>query len=662
VIRIRGLTLGRGARTLLERADATIAPGERIALVGANGSGKSTLLAAMAGELSPDAGDIAVPPIRIARLEQSMPRGAQPAWRFVLEADAALSRAQAALAAAEATGDGHAIAQAHDDLLACDGPSAPARARELLAGLGFAPDEAERPVDAFSGGWKMRLNLAQVLMAPADLLLLDEPTNHLDLDAVLWLERRLARLPATIVVVSHDRDFLDRVATATLQIEDRTLVRYAGGYSACEQARAERAAQRERAIAAQQARIAHLHAFVERFRAKATKAKQAQSRLKALERIEVLAPLRASRGVDFEFAPVGDCPDPLVRMEDVACGYPAGPSGAARTVLQQVSLTVGRGTRLGVLGRNGAGKTTLIRTAVGELAPLAGDLQRSRTVRVGYFAQQQVDALRAEDTALGHMQRLAPDEREQVLRDWLGRFAFRGDDATRPVGPMSGGERARLALAMLVWRRPQLLVLDEPTNHLDAATRDALADALAEFDGALLLVSHDRYLLRATVDAFVRVADGTAAPFEGDLDDYAAWLLHTPATGASGAAPDGSAALDGQAAASRRDERRAAAEQRAQRAAQRRPLARRVDEVERELVTIEARIVELDATLADPQAWRDAALAAALGRERGALQKARDAAEERWLDLSSALEALDADGGGRAAAAISRAGADRPGP
>ena len=650
MIRIRGLTLGRGARTLLEHADATIAPGERIALVGANGSGKSTLLAAIAGDLAPDAGDIDLPPMRIGRLEQSMPRGAQPAWRFVLEADAALVRAQAALAAAEAGGDGHAIAQAHDDLLACDGLSAPARARELLAGLGFGPDEAERPVDAFSGGWKMRLNLARVLMAPADLLLLDEPTNHLDLDAVLWLERRLARLPATIVVVSHDRDFLDRVATATLQIDERALVRYAGGYSACEQARAERVAQRERAIVAQQARIAHLHAFVERFRAKATKAKQAQSRLKALERIEVLAPLRATRGVDFEFAPVGDCPDPLVRMEDVACGYPPGPDGAPRTVLRDVSLAVGRGTRLGVLGRNGAGKTTLIRTAVGELAPLAGELQRSRTVRVGYFAQQQVDALRAEDTALGHMQRLAPDAREQVLRDWLGRFAFRGEDATRPVGPMSGGERARLALAMLVWRRPQLLVLDEPTNHLDAATRDALADALAEFDGALLLVSHDRYLLRATVDAFVRVADGGAAPFEGDLDDYAAWLLQRPAAGPGGPPADGSAPPAGapaQAPApSRRDERRVAAELRAQRAAQRRPLAGRLDDVERDLARIEVRLGEIDAALADPQGWRDGTVAAELGRERGALQKARDEAEERWLELSSALEALDADAGG----------------
>jgi ATP-binding cassette subfamily F protein 3 len=627
---------------LLENADAAIAPGERIALIGDNGSGKSTLLGALAGEVPLDGGDIDLPPMRIARLAQSMPRGTQPAWRFVLEADTALMQAEAALVRAEAGGDGTAIAQAHDDWIVCDGPAAPARARELLHGLGFSSDEGDRPVDQFSGGWKMRLNLARALMAPADLLLLDEPTNHLDLDAVLWLERRLLRLDATLIVVSHDRDFLDRVATATLHIDQRQLVRYTGGYSACEAARAERAAQRERAIVAQQARVAHLHAFVERFRAKATKAKQAQSRLKALERIERLAPLRAARGVDFEFAPVGDCPDPLVRMDGVAVGYPADGARPAHIVLHDVSLTVGRGSRLGVLGRNGAGKTTLIRTAVGELAPLAGELQRSRTVRIGYFAQQEVDGLRADDSALGHMQRLAPDEREQVLRDWLGRFAFRGEDATRPVGPMSGGERARLALAMLVWARPQLLVLDEPTNHLDATTRDALADALAEFDGALLLVSHDRYLLRATVDQFLRVADGGAAPFDGDLDDYAQWLMQRPADGGSAADPD-APRTDAFTGATRRDDRRAAAAQRAQRAVLRRPLQQRLAQIEGDLARTEARLAEIDARLADPQVYRDGDAAAALGRERGVLQRERETLEEAWMSLGERLEALDAD-------------------
>jgi len=579
-----------------------------------------------------------------------MPKGEQPAWRFVLEADAALMQAETSLARAQASDDGHAIALAHDDWLNCDGPSADARARELLHGLGFTPQDAEQAVDRFSGGWKMRLNLARALMAPADLLLLDEPTNHLDLDAVLWLERRLMRLDATLIVVSHDRDFLDRVATATLHLDQAQLVRYSGGYSACEMARAERAAQRERAVITQQARIAHLHSFVERFRAKATKAKQAQSRLKALERIEVLAPLRQTRGIDFDFASVGDCPDPLVRMDAVKVGYAANDDGPGRVVIEAASMTVGRGSRIGVLGRNGAGKTTLIRTAVGELEPLGGELQRARSVRVGYFAQQQVDALRANDSALAHMQRLAPAEREQVLRDWLGRFGFGGEDATRAVGPMSGGERARVALAMLVWGKPQLLVLDEPTNHLDANTRDALADALAEFDGALLLVSHDRYLLRATVDQFVRVAEGGVSAFDGDLDDYAQWLIQRPSAGPPTAAvdPKASAQSDPQArrssdgsTATRRDDRRIAAEQRSQLAAQRRPLQRRLESIEKELADTQTRITLIDQRLAEPDAYKDSAAASALARERTALAQQRDLLEDTWIELGSQIEALD---------------------
>ena len=653
MIRIRNISLGRDSRMLLRDASAAISPGERIALIGDNGSGKSTLLGALAGEVGLDGGDIDAPPMRIARLAQSMPKGEQPAWRFVLEADAALMQAEASLAQAQASDDGHAIAQAHDDWLNCDGPSADARARELLHGLGFSPQDAEQSVDRFSGGWKMRLNLARALMAPSDLLLLDEPTNHLDLDAVLWLERRLMRLDATLIVVSHDRDFLDRVATATLHLDQAQLVRYTGGYSACEMARAERAAQRERAVITQQARIAHLHSFVERFRAKATKAKQAQSRLKALERIEVLAPLRQTRGIDFDFVSVGDCPDPLVRMDAVKVGYPANDEGPGRMVIEAASMTVGRGSRIGVLGRNGAGKTTLIRTAVGELPPLGGELQRARSVRVGYFAQQQVDALRANESALAHMQRLAPTEREQVLRDWLGRFGFGGEDATRAVGPMSGGERARLALAMLVWGKPQLLVLDEPTNHLDANTRDALADALAEFDGALLLVSHDRYLLRATVDQFVRVADGSVSAFDGDLDDYAQWLIQRPNAGPPPAAGDPKASAQNDAGnpqsrrstegstATRRDDRRVAAQQRSQLAAQRRPLQRRQESIEKELADTQTRIMLIDQRLAEPDAYKDSAAASALARERSALAQQRDLLEDTWIELGSQIEALD---------------------
>jgi ATP-binding cassette subfamily F protein 3 len=637
VIRFRGLTLARASRVLMKDVETQISPGERIALVGDNGSGKSSLLAALDGDLLPEAGSIDIPPHwRIVRLLQALPSSEAPAWQFVLEADLALQKAREALEQAQARGDGLAIAQAHDDWFNLEGPSAPARARELLHGLGFSVEQMDSPVSSLSGGWKMRLNLARALMAPAELLLLDEPTNHLDLDAVLWLERRLARLPCTQILVSHDRDFLDRVAQTTLHLEDETLTRYAGGYSACEQARAERAAQRERARIAQQSRIDELQSFVDRFRAKATKARQAQSRLKALERIERLAPLRARRSVDFAFAPVGDCPDPLVRADDLQAGH------ADQTIVAGASLTIARGSRLGVLGRNGAGKTTLIRTLVGDLPPLGGELYRSRTVRVGYFAQQQVDALVDDASALQHMQRLAPAEREQTLRDWLGRFGFRGEDATRPVGPMSGGERARLALAMLIWGKPQLLVLDEPTNHLDGSTRDALAEALAEFDGALLLVSHDRYLLRATVDQLVRVAQGQLQAFEGDLDDYAQWLMQ-PLTAAAAVPPEATAAsaLAVDAAVSRRDERRAAAQERAQRAILRKPLETELARLDRRLAELADRLQTLDARLADPLAYQDPEAGVALARERAQRDAERSELEEAWLELSLKIEALD---------------------
>lgn len=652
MIRLRGLTLARSSRVLMRDVDLQIAPGERVALVGDNGSGKSSLLAALDGDLLPEAGDIDLPARwRVVRLLQSLPHSDAPAWEFVLQADTSLMQAHERLAQAQAAGDGMAIAQAHDDLISLDGPSAPARARELLHGLGFSEAQAQAPVTHLSGGWKMRLNLARALMAPADLLLLDEPTNHLDLDAVLWLERRLARLPCTQILVSHDRDFLDRVAQATLHLESETLTRYSGGYSACEQARAERAAQRERAVVAQQTRIAQLQGFVERFRAKATKARQAQSRLKALERIERLAPLRARRSVDFSFMPTGDCPDPLVRAEALDAGYDDQP------IVQGASLTIGRGSRIGVLGRNGAGKTTLIKTLVGEQPALAGELYRSRSVRVGYFAQQQVDALVAESSALQHMQRLAPAEREQVLRDWLGRFGFKGEDATRAVGPMSGGERARLALAMLIWGKPQLLVLDEPTNHLDGSTRDALAEAMAEFDGALLLVSHDRYMLRASVDQFVRVAQGRMDAFEGDLDDYAQWLLQPGSSGSNPALSQGSGRADHSdggpgltddglngvdATLSRKDERRAAAQARARLAVQRKPLEQRLQAIEQGLAQIDQRLQEIDRQLADPDAFRDPQKGAELFRERSGLDAEHARLEDEWLHVSEAIERLEA--------------------
>jgi len=645
VIRLQQLTLSRGGRVLLDRADANIG-------IGQNGTGKTTLLAALAGELPPDGGEIVQPWRDVIRLEQGLPRSPLPAWRFIVAGDARLSAARHALEQAERAGDGMALAHAHDHWQEAGGLTAEARSRSLLAGLGFDAAQADQPVDALSGGWRMRLNLARALFAPGDLLLLDEPTNHLDLDAILWLERWLLRFPGTALIVSHDRDFLDRVATATLHIDGAKLVRYAGGYSEFERLRAQRQLQAERERAAWEARTAQLNAFITRFRAQASKARQAQSRVKALERMTEVAPIRALRGVEFTLHEVGDCPDPLLQAQGLDCGHPGHPP-----VLRGVELSVRRGARIGILGRNGAGKSTLVRTLVGELAPQAGEVRVSRSVRIGYFAQQGIDRLRGDESALVQLQRLAPGAREQALRDYLGRFGFSGDAATRPVGPMSGGEKARLSLALMLHDRPQLLVLDEPTNHLDAQARDALADALAGFDGAVLLVSHDRYLLRATADTLMLVADGGLREFEGDLDDYAEWLMQrapatvTAGTTASGAPTGDASRPDGRiaprlapdaredaAGASRRDDRRLAAQRRARLAERLQPLDREIGALEQRLAAIDARLAQIEDSLADPAAYRDAANAAALGRERSALGREKDELEERWLERSTARD------------------------
>ncbi len=621
MIRIRGLGLSLGGRPLLENADAAIAPGENIALIGPNGSGKTTLLRVLAGELGIDAGTLEQPCRAVVRLEQSPPTSPAAAWRYIVDTDPQLLAARALLTSSEASGDGNAIALAHDAWEQAGGHRAEARARELLAGLGFTDADALAPVDTLSGGWRMRLNLARALFARSDLLLLDEPTNHLDLDAILWLERWLARYEGTAVIVSHDRDFLDRVARATLSIEDKRLVRTSGGYSDWELQRSQRLAQAEHQGRVDALKIAHLRSFIDRFRAQATKARQVQSRIKALERIAQVAPLRAQHALDLSLAEAGDCPDPIVFAEDLSAGY------GDKVVVANVRMTIERGARIGILGRNGAGKTTLIRTLVGELPPLAGELYVSRSVRVGYFAQQGLERLRSDESPLAHLQRAAPDEREVVLRGFLGRFGLSGEDATRMVGPMSGGEKARLALALLAWHKPQLLVLDEPTNHLDAATRDALTEALADFDGALLLVSHDRYLLRAAVDRFLIVRDGTAEPFEGDLEQYAALLQVRESGDAQNAAQN-----PGEPATSRRAERRVAAEQRAARATRLRPLEREVQRIERELERVTSELREREAALADPAIYADPPRAAELARERSVLVQTHDRLEHAWLD------------------------------
>ncbi len=664
MIRVRGLTLSRGGRELLRGAELALSPAERVALIGPNGCGKSTLLGALAGDVVPDAGSIDQPYKRVTRLSQALPVSEAPAWRYLIEGDEELAAAEHELALAnartaedpgsreasrESEQAGMALAQAHARWMDAGGADAPARARALLFGLGFSEAYAESPVSALSGGWRMRLNLARALFCPGDLLLLDEPTNHLDLDAVIWLERWLTRLPSTIVIVSHDRDFLDKVVRACLQIEDGTIKRYAGGYSDFERQRSARQLQLQREQQSVADRREHLESFIRRFRAQANRARQVQSRLRTLERMAEVAAIRDVRGIDISLPPVGDCPELLLMAESLAAGY------ANNRVVQLEKLQVNRGDRIGILGRNGAGKTTLIRTLVGDLTPIQGDVQRSRALRVGYFAQQGVESLRDEESPLDHLQRQQPDEREQVLRDYLGRFGFRGDDAVRTVGPMSGGEKARLLLALLIWRKPQMLVLDEPTNHLDAQTRDALADALAEYDGALLLVSHDRYLLRASVDRLLIADAGELHEYDGDLDDYHEWTARRDRSLPSdsdhvgedqrGPHPvSGSSADLSRAEAEttdRRELRRIAAERRSQIAARTRNIDAEIRKAESELQSIETELGQIELALQDPALYASGAAqkVAELNRRRAHLGRTKDQTETQWLELQERRDA-----------------------
>ena len=537
MIQLQNLTLRRGAKVLLDGASITIHPGEKVGLVGRNGAGKSTLFALLNGSLHEDGGDFSMPGSwQIAQGAQHMPETTESATDFVLSGDERLSRLREQLSEAEQSGDGMLIAHAHSDLHDAGAHDATARAQALILGLGFKVEELHRPVNSFSGGWRMRLQLARALMAPSDLLLLDEPTNHLDLDALVWLEGWLARYPGTLIVISHDRDFLDAVTRVTLHIENGRLARYGGNYSAFEELRAQQLSLQQAAFSKQQDKIAHLQKFIDRFKAKATKARQAQSRVKALERMERIAPVLAEAEFQFEFMEPANLPNPMLAIRDGVFGYPPpedAPAGTPPTVIvRNVSKAVTAGQRIGILGANGQGKSTLVKTIARTLASLGGTLTEGKGLNIGYFAQQELDVLSPESNPLEHMVRMAraglpegESGREQDLRNFLGSFNFSGDMVKQPVGTMSGGEKARLVLCMIVWQRPNLLLLDEPTNHLDLATREALAVALNEFEGTVMLVSHDRSLLRSVCDEFWLVSRGGVAPFDGDLDDYQRYLL-----------------------------------------------------------------------------------------------------------------------------------------
>ncbi len=532
MITLNNVSLRRGAKLLLDKATVTLNPGEKVGLVGRNGAGKSTLFALLNGTLHEDGGDFSIPKVwRMAQVAQNMPETEESATEFVIAGDTRLIELRQALEVAEAAEDGMAMAHAHVDLADAGEHDATSRAQALILGLGFKVSELDQPVNSFSGGWRMRLQLARALMCPSDLLLLDEPTNHLDLDALVWLEAWLKRYAGTMIVISHDREFLDAVTNVTLHIEHAKLNRYGGNYSSFELMRAQQLELQQASFSKQQEKIAHLQKFITRFKAKASKAKQAQSRVKALERMEKIAPVLADAEFTFEFKEPQNLPNPMLAISEASFGYQV--DGANKVIIKDVNKSVLAGQRIGILGANGQGKSTLVKTIARTMPQLSGTVTEGKGLNIGYFAQQELDVLRSDDNPLEHMIRLAKDlgpnaaesGREQDLRNFLGTFNFAGDMVKQAVGTMSGGEKARLVLAMIVWQRPNLLLLDEPTNHLDLATREALSMALNEFEGTVMLVSHDRALLRAVCDEFWLVGRGEIKPFDGDLDDYQRYLL-----------------------------------------------------------------------------------------------------------------------------------------
>ena len=631
MIRLQSLTLQRGPQRLLEDAELTLHAGQKAGLIGANGAGKSSLFALLRGELSPDNGDCSLPADwRIAHMRQEVDTLDRLAVDYVLDGDLRLRQVQRDLAAAEAAHDGAAQARLHSELDGADGYTADARARKLLAGLGFTNEQMDRQVGDFSGGWRMRLNLAQALMCPSDLLLLDEPTNHLDLDAILWLEDHLKSYPGTLLLISHDRDFLDAVVDHVAHVEQKKITLYRGGYSAFERARAERLAQQQQAYEKQQAQRAHMEKFITRFKAQATKAKQAQSRIKALERMEELSAAHVDSPFDFTFRESSKISSPLLDLSEASLGY------GDKTILQKVKLQLTPGARIGLLGPNGAGKSTLIKNLAGELDPLSGRMVRGENTVVGYFAQHQLDSLDAKASPLLHLQRIAPTEREQTLRDFLGGFDFRGARLDEPVLNFSGGEKARLALALIAWERPNLLLLDEPTNHLDLEMRLALTMALQEFSGAVLVVSHDRHLLKSTTDNFMLVADGVVQEFDGDLDDYARWLVDYRLRNA----PVNSTPVN----ADKTDKKA----QRQQAAALRQQLAphkREAEKLEKELGTLHEKLAKIEAALGDSGIYEAANKDKLrdLLADQAKLKTRESELEEAWMEALELLESMQAE-------------------
>ncbi|MES9969257.1 MAG: ATP-binding cassette domain-containing protein [Candidatus Thiodiazotropha sp.] len=636
MIQFDHISLRRGSKLLLQQVDFTLYGGWKVGITGGNGCGKSSLFNLILGELQADEGNLNLPQkIEIAHVAQETPALTRSALDYVMDGDRRLREIEGQLSRAEADDDGAALARLHEAFHHIDGYSAKARAGELLHGLGFSPQDETQPVNHFSGGWRVRLNLAQALMCRSDLLLLDEPTNHLDLDAVIWLESWLGRYGGTLLLISHDRDFLDQVTDHIVHIEQQQATLYGSNYSGFEQTRAARLANQQAAYEKQQREITHIRSYVDRFRAKATKARQAQSRLKALQRMEMIAPAHVDSPFHFRFAEPEKNPHPLLQLSDLEMGYDG------KTILKDVQITLAPGDRVGLLGPNGAGKSTLIKILADEIQPISGQRSPAQELRIGYFAQHQLEQLDPEATPLLHLQRVDPQASEQYLRNYLGGFGFHDEQALQPVAPFSGGEKARLVLAALVYQRPNLLLLDEPTNHLDLEMRYAVGQALQDFQGAMVIVSHDRHLLRITTDEFWLVNGGVVEPFAGSLDDYPAWLTAERRGGSGDCTDREETQRNGHTASAKKDKKRQQAEQRKRLA----PLRQQQLKFERELEELHLRQQQLDERLADPMLY-DPSQRMELKQllvEKSDLERALDDCEHRWMSVSEQLEAAQND-------------------
>lgn len=628
MIGLSDVSLQRGQKQLLKSANLLIHAGQRVGVIGANGTGKSSLFQLFMGQLHSDQGDVILPrQLRISHMAQEVTDSDRTALDYVLDGDTALRAIEVAIERAEKNQDNAALAREHEKLIDVDAYTAASRAQQLLYGLGFHADDHQRKVNTFSGGWRIRLNLAQALMRPADLMLLDEPTNHLDLDATVWLEQWLIRYQGTLLLISHDRDFLNSVATHIARLHQCQINYYKGNYSAYERQHAERMAQQQANFEKQQAERAHLQRYIDRFKAQATKARQAQSRIKALARMEDIAPAHIDSPFHFTFSEPPKPSNPLLYLENATLGY------VDQSILGNVNISIVPGSRIGLLGPNGAGKSTLIKTLVGELSLRSGIRHVGDNLAIGYFAQHQLEALDLNASPLTHIQRLSPATSEQIIRNYLGGFNFHGDTVTDTPENFSGGEKARLALALVVWQKPNLLIMDEPTNHLDLEMCHALTMALQTFPGAMLLVSHDRHLLRNSVDEFLLVADGKVTPFEGDLDEYQQWILNNKQEQS-----DIKSEKTSTPKIDRKEQRRLAAELRQQL----KPVTNKITTIEKAIAKNEKKLSAMETTLLDTSIYEDAhkKKLQQLLQEQGALQQENKAYEEEWLNLQEELEVM----------------------